>query len=132
MRGITALFSGSTATETVLVKNVEPTIDAVAVSAPKDNKAMPGDDVTLSATFTDQGLLDRHDVVVGWDDGTADSVFDVDATADLAAGDSFTSRKRVPPEAITSSVARLPSYVRTVRPVAASSAVKGASSPSVA
>jgi hypothetical protein len=30
-------------------------------------------------------------VIIQWDDGTANSVFDVDATADLAVGDGFTS-----------------------------------------
>ena len=73
------------------VNNVAPTIGAVNVNATKDNKVMPGDDVTLAATFTDIGLLDRHDVVIQWDDGTSNSIFDVDATAGLVVGDTFTS-----------------------------------------
>ncbi len=77
------LLGGEPATTQVLVKNVAPTIDAVEVSATKGNKAMPGDEVTLAATFTDIGLLDRHEVVIQWDDGSLNSVFDVDATADL-------------------------------------------------
>lgn len=75
----------------LLVSNVAPRIDSLAVSAPMDHKALPGEDVSLAATFTDIGLLDRHDVTVVWDEGLLNSVFNVAATADLIVGDTFTS-----------------------------------------
>src|SRR5690606_27606422 len=45
----------------------------------------------LAGRLTDPGLLDAHEVIVDWDAGAPPSVFEVDATMDLAIGDAFTS-----------------------------------------
>jgi len=59
-------------TETVLVTNIVPELvpDTVGTSATKDNKAVVGNVVSVSAQFTDVGTLDTHTVIVDWDDGS--------------------------------------------------------------
>jgi len=84
-------LSADPGTAEVLVKNVAPLIGSVSTSATQGAKGQPGEDVTLAATLTDAGLLDRHGITIDWDDGTLNSIFDVDATTDLSVGDTFAS-----------------------------------------
>lgn len=61
---------------TVTVHNVAPTVSAVGDSISE------GEAATVSATFTDPGVLDDHTASVAWGDGTAQDV----SVAQLAAG----------------------------------------------
>lgn len=60
--------------ESQVVQNVVPVIDlgSVVISATQGNKAVVGDVITLSASFTDVGILDAHSVHIDWDDGETD------------------------------------------------------------
>jgi len=60
--------------ESQVVQNVVPVIDlgSVVISATQGNKAAVGDVITLSASFTDVGILDTHSVNIDWDDGETD------------------------------------------------------------
>ncbi len=65
----------------ITVDNLDPTIDSIASTAAFANKALPGDVITVSGTFSDVGSLDTHTAVVNWDDGTTST-----ATIDQLAG----------------------------------------------
>jgi hypothetical protein len=71
----TAASDGSTAssaaTLSVSVKNSLPSGVGVSLSATTINE---GDSITLSGTFTDPASLDTHTVVIGWGDGSSDTV----------------------------------------------------------
>ncbi|WP_253157615.1 pre-peptidase C-terminal domain-containing protein [Stieleria tagensis] len=82
-------FAGYAGQTTVRVNNLAPEIESLSVSAVESNKATVAENVVVSATFRDAGRLDRHQVAIGWDDTSNPSVFDLDATADLSAGDTF-------------------------------------------
>ena len=60
--------------ESVKISNIDPVFDvnSVIISAMKDNKAKLGEAVTLSASFTDVGTLDKHTITINWDDGETD------------------------------------------------------------
>ena len=58
------------ATGNVTVNNVAPTIDSLATDATFENKALPGDTVTLSGVFRDIGGSDTHTATIDWGDGT--------------------------------------------------------------
>ena len=81
-------------TETVLVKNVAPTVILTAVAEINENGT-----ATLTGTYTDPGLLDAHGLVVDWNDPNdpRDSTFAIPALRDaagvptLAVGDTFSS-----------------------------------------
>ena len=60
----------STADIDINVLNVAPTINTVGTSATKDNKAVVGNVVSVSAQFTNVRTLDTHTVIVDWGDGT--------------------------------------------------------------
>ncbi len=61
--------SQATATQGVTVFNVAPAIDGFSNSAAEPGAALPGTVVTLSALFSDLGVLDTHQVVIDWGDG---------------------------------------------------------------
>ena len=68
---------GATTSDTVKVTvlNVAPTVDAG-----DDLDAVEGDDVVVTAAFTDPGLLDTHTAQIDWGDGTlTDGVVDAEA-----------------------------------------------------
>ena len=83
-----SLKIGVASSVTVLVKNVEPTVSLDPVTAVDENAAL-----TLKGSFSDQGLLDAHEVTVEWSDpnGTANSTFALPATSALIVGSSFNS-----------------------------------------
>ncbi|MCG8650338.1 MAG: PKD domain-containing protein, partial [Pirellulales bacterium] len=61
-------------TAVVDVLNVAPVIDSIQSSATLTEKALPGDVVTVSGTFSDAGSLDTHTATISWDDGTSSVV----------------------------------------------------------
>ena len=60
-------FSGTDST-TVTINNVPPTIDAGPDQTTKEGK-----EISISAAFTDPGLLDTHTAQIDWGDGTIDT-----------------------------------------------------------
>lgn len=63
---------GLTGTDSVstTVNNIEPVIIDVASDATFEDKALPGDTITLNGSFSDVGTLDEHTVTIDWGDGT--------------------------------------------------------------
>jgi Ca2+-binding RTX toxin-like protein len=59
------------ATTTVQVDNVAPVVVLSATNALACEKTNPGDWVTISGEFVDQGTADTHTVSVDWGDGTS-------------------------------------------------------------
>ena len=62
------------ATSTITVQNVAPTITAVSTSAGDVGDAVPGQTVSLLAAYTDPGTLDTHTAVIDWGDGSTSEV----------------------------------------------------------
>ncbi len=58
---------------TVTVENVPPEIVEISSSAPGVGDAAEGEEVTVSGSFTDVGILDTHTAVIDWGDGTSSS-----------------------------------------------------------
>ena len=56
----------TTASVPVAVTNVVPALSGITLSTPTLNE---GDDLTLSGTVVDPGVLDSHTVVITWGDG---------------------------------------------------------------
>lgn len=60
----------ATADFTVTIDNVAPNITALTSDAPITDKSDEGEQVTISAAFTDEGVLDTHTASIDWGDGT--------------------------------------------------------------
>lgn len=54
----------------VRVNNVDPVIQTFSSDATFDDKAEEGEPVTVTGAFTDIGVLDTHEAVVDWGDGS--------------------------------------------------------------
>lgn len=54
----------------ITVDNVAPNITSLSTSSPNFGGAKEGDQVTLSATFSDPGTADTHTATIAWGDGT--------------------------------------------------------------
>jgi RHS repeat-associated protein len=52
------------------VGNLAPAIDVISNSSPEIGDASEGQEVTVSATFSDAGLPDTHTATIEWGDGT--------------------------------------------------------------
>ncbi|MFV2069495.1 MAG: hypothetical protein ACC645_21225, partial [Pirellulales bacterium] len=59
---------------TTTVTNVAPAITVTSTNAPITDKAVEGEDVTLTLEFDDPGTLDVHTVTIDWDDSSGDQV----------------------------------------------------------
>ncbi|MCH7726911.1 MAG: hypothetical protein IH991_10570, partial [Planctomycetes bacterium] len=66
---------------TVQVNNVPPEITQLATSATLENKAVPGETVTLTGKFKDLGSGDTHTATVDWNDGTPLEPISIDQSA---------------------------------------------------
>ena len=51
------------------VKNVEPVIESLVSGSTEENHVRQGQPMTLTATFSDVGLLDTHTATINWGDG---------------------------------------------------------------
>jgi len=77
---------------TVTVLNAAPIITDLTNSSPSCGGAGEGDQITLSAAFTDAGALDTHTAVVDWGDGSDPetlAVTEVDGSGTVAAAHVF-------------------------------------------
>jgi large repetitive protein len=63
-------ISSDTASATLTVNNVAPTITAFTSDSPLEDPAIQGDTVSISGAFTDPGTFDSHTAVVDWGDGS--------------------------------------------------------------
>ena len=66
----------TTAVAGVTVHNVAPTISDFSIDPTLINT---GGTVDVGGTFTDPGTADAHQVVIHWNDGSSDTVVDLDA-----------------------------------------------------
>lgn len=64
----------ATASQTIDVENVAPTITGWKTDAAHGGEAAEQDTVEATLEFTDPGLLDSHTVVVDWGDGSSDTI----------------------------------------------------------
>lgn len=76
--GADASETTDTKTFTVTVNNLDPVITSLATDSPEVGGAAAGDLVSLTATFTDQGVLDTHSATIDWGDGSLPEVGVVD------------------------------------------------------
>ena len=82
----------ATAVAGVTVNNVAPTITNFNIDSTLINV---GGTVALGGTFTDPGTLDTHQVVVHWNDGSDDTVVNLDAGQyDFTASHQYTQAGR--------------------------------------
>lgn len=63
----------------VSVENASPVITRLETNAFEAGTVAPGEEATISADFTDSGILDTHTVSIDWGDGSAIEVVPVDA-----------------------------------------------------
>ena len=63
----TGAIDGSTSVE---VSNLVPVLAPITTPAARANKAVVGQQISVSGLFTDVGTLDTHTVIVQWDDGS--------------------------------------------------------------
>ncbi|MFH1918778.1 MAG: PKD domain-containing protein, partial [Planctomycetota bacterium] len=64
---------GDAAMATVTVNNVGPVLSGLSNSSPEGGGASEGHIVTVSASFSDPGVLDTHTATIEWGDGTSTS-----------------------------------------------------------
>ena len=62
--------ASDTETESVTVRNVAPEILSITSTAAGAGETLPGQTVSITATFSDIGTLDTHTAVIDWGDGT--------------------------------------------------------------
>jgi hypothetical protein len=66
----TGTVDGSTSVE---VSNLDPVLAPITTNDTRGNKAVVGQQISVSGLFTDVGTLDTHTVIVQWDDGSVSS-----------------------------------------------------------
>jgi hypothetical protein len=75
-------------TAVVNVTNAAPVVSALTNSASAFGAARAGSTVSLSTSYTDAGVLDKHTVLVDWGDGTTSTLGGNDANGSGGAGGS--------------------------------------------
>jgi Ca2+-binding RTX toxin-like protein len=68
----------ATINSSVFVNNLNPVITSFTAGAPSGDKAVEGMPISLSASFSDLGILDTHTAVVDWGDGTNSVPFGIE------------------------------------------------------
>ncbi len=83
----------TTLTFTLTVANLPPVVTALTTNAATIGAKREGQSVTLTASFTDAGLLDTHTAYVAWGDGTtsAGTVAEVPGSGTITASRLFTA-----------------------------------------
>ena len=70
-------FDQATATSTIVVSNVDPSITAFRLSDGSGDRVDFGEAVSITFEFEDPGAVDEHSLVVDWGDGTTNLVLPV-------------------------------------------------------